>query len=202
MDAQVIAAMQKWPDVPDVYNWLRLDPRGRWRVRARDYELTRRFETISNPAVIEFIGRNYAADATGRWFFQNGPQRVFVMVDAAPWVLRMDGEALVTHTGAQVRRVEAALLDETQTPLFITDVGAGQLDDRDGERWVDSLKPLMGGRLQPSMLEEWLLDGVSGQWGFEIYGHTLPVERVRREEFSARCGFVRAPQPPAGAEDC
>ncbi|HEX4329053.1 MAG TPA: DUF2946 family protein, partial [Burkholderiales bacterium] len=78
MDDIVAQAMRKWPNVPDVYNWLRLDERGRWRVRARDYENTGRFETIGNPAVVEFIGRNYQPDDQGRWYFQNGPQRVFV----------------------------------------------------------------------------------------------------------------------------
>ena len=57
LDASVVAAMARWPNVPDVYNWLKLDARGRYRVRARDYEHTGRFDTISNVAVVEFIGR-------------------------------------------------------------------------------------------------------------------------------------------------
>ena len=34
----------------------------------------------------EFIHRNYAADERGAWFFQNGPQRVYVELEAAPFV--------------------------------------------------------------------------------------------------------------------
>lgn len=33
MDAQVIAAMAKWPDVAAVFGWLRLDARGHWWLR-------------------------------------------------------------------------------------------------------------------------------------------------------------------------
>src|SRR3546814_10640581 len=32
MDEQVIAAMARWPDVPDVYGWLSLSERGEWRL--------------------------------------------------------------------------------------------------------------------------------------------------------------------------
>ncbi|MBP7581842.1 MAG: DUF2946 family protein, partial [Vogesella sp.] len=33
MDALVLAAMDKWPNVPAVYGWLRLDARGQWWLR-------------------------------------------------------------------------------------------------------------------------------------------------------------------------
>jgi len=32
MDSDVLAAMARWPDVPDAYGWLSLDARGRWRL--------------------------------------------------------------------------------------------------------------------------------------------------------------------------
>ena len=38
-------------------------------------------------AFADFIARNYEADEHGRWFFQNGPQRVFVDLELAPLVL-------------------------------------------------------------------------------------------------------------------
>ena len=77
MDEQVMRAMARWPHVPAVYGWLSLDRRGRWLIRG---------ETISNRAALAFIGRNYAADERGRWYFQNGPQRVFVTLDYTPVV--------------------------------------------------------------------------------------------------------------------
>jgi hypothetical protein len=33
---------------------------------------------------VNFIQRNYDHDAQGQWFFQNGPQRVYVELEATP----------------------------------------------------------------------------------------------------------------------
>ena len=95
MDDIVARAMHKWPDVPNVFGWLRLDRRGNWLVKSRSAA----FERIGNRAVIDFIGRNYAADLQGRWFFQNGPQRVYVSLDYTPWVFRLSDntDSLLAH---------------------------------------------------------------------------------------------------------
>jgi hypothetical protein len=75
----VLAAMDKWPNVPAVFGWLRLDGRGRWWLK------TARLE---HAATVAFFGRNYARDGGGRYFVQNGPQRVYVAFDKAPYVVR------------------------------------------------------------------------------------------------------------------
>ena len=92
MDAVVAQAMAKWPNVPAVYGWLALDRRGNWLIKR---------ERIANQALREFIARNYEADAAGRWYFQNGPQRVFVALDCTPYVFRLDErrESWLAHTG-------------------------------------------------------------------------------------------------------
>src|SRR4051812_44740937 len=104
MDDIVLRGMAKWPNVPSVYGWLSLDRRGQWRIQG---------ESISNRHVIAFIGRNYYHDERGCWFFQNGPQRVFVTLDYTPMVLRIAEPALAalavdTHAGSQVGRMEGA----------------------------------------------------------------------------------------------
>ena len=75
MEDWVLRALAKWPDVPALFGWLSLDRRGRWYVRG---------EPISRPQIIDTIGRNYAADEQGRWYFQNGPQRGYVSCETAP----------------------------------------------------------------------------------------------------------------------
>ena len=97
MDPTVVAALAKWPDVPAVYGWLGLTARGEWRLQG---------QPIGNAALREFIGRNYAGDERGRWYFQNGPQRVFVTLEAAPWVWQVAQDAgtacaAVTHRSAR-----------------------------------------------------------------------------------------------------
>src|SRR5262245_10851898 len=79
MDDAVVRAMAKWPNVPNVYGWLNLDRRGNWMIKG---------DRIANEGVTAFIGRNYAPDEQGRWYFQNGPQRVFVTLDYTPFVIR------------------------------------------------------------------------------------------------------------------
>lgn len=123
MDESVLRAMAKWPNVPAVYGWLSLDRRGRWRLRD---------ETIGNVAANAFISRNYACDERGRWYFQNGPQRVFVALAYTPWVYRLDGMGLLcSHTDAPARTPERAWFDEDGNLLLLTEHGIGLLDDRD-----------------------------------------------------------------------
>ena len=202
-DASVIAAMAKWPDVPDVYNWLMLDARGRYRVRARDYERSGRFDTIGNTAVVDFIGRNTTCDATGRWFFQNGPQRVFFKLECTPFVARLQPQGMpLLHTGAAVTRVDAVWIDEHAAAILQTDAGPALVDDRDNFAFLAGLKPLVGAVFDDTILEEWLLEPIFGALLWEICGTRVPVGPVLRADLPARFGFIAAPQPPEGATDC
>jgi len=203
MDDIVAQAMRKWPNVPDVYNWLRLDERGRWRVRARDYEKSGRFETIGNQAVVEFIGRNYQADDQGRWFFQNGPQRVFVGLACAPWVFRLSTEAApVTHTGRDAERIDAVLIDEQHTPILVTDLGPGALSDQDFALFLAALRGADGKPLGDAAFEAWLEQPDSQTISCELTGPRLPVAPVMRADLAHRYAFNPDPQPAAGLPDC
>ncbi|HEY4373595.1 MAG TPA: DUF2946 family protein [Burkholderiales bacterium] len=203
MDDIVAQAMRKWPDVPDVYNWLRLDERGRWRVRARDYERSGRFETIGNQAVVEFIGRNYQADDQGRWYFQNGPQRVFVGLACAPWVFRFTADAMpVTHTGRIAARADAVLIDEAQTPILITDLGPGALSDQDFAPFLGTLTDAQGKALDDPAFEAWLAAPAADTVFCAAAGQRLPLAAVTRATLAARYHFNPDPQPAAGAPDC
>ena len=127
MDEIVQRGMVKWPDVPDVYGWLALDRRGNWILRG---------ERIANQALREFIGRNYQPDAQGRWFFQNGPQRVFVKLAYTPLVVRHEGKALIDQCGRGFVANDR-FLDEQGSVLLLGKPGIALLDDRDLERYAD-----------------------------------------------------------------
>lgn len=134
MDDDVIAAMARWPNVPAVCGWLSLDRRGRWRLHPLgDADAGGPGEPISNAKILAFMDRNYLRDVSGRWYFQNGPQRVFVRIDAAPLSLRAtgDGAQLTTHTGQDVRQVLAWYADEAGRLYATTEHGPGVVDDRD-----------------------------------------------------------------------
>lgn len=140
MDDLVKQAMAKWPNVPHAYGWLGLGMRGDWYLRDAAAQAAGPFSgpgssAASRGSVVqldklrEFIGRNYLADEQGRWYFQNGPQRVFVELESAPWVLRVQQEAsgayaVRTHTGEPVQ-VGRALCDEHGHVYLATDRGLG-----------------------------------------------------------------------------
>jgi hypothetical protein len=127
MDELVARSLAKWPNVPAVYGWLSLDRRGNWRIKG---------EKIANRALREFIDRNYEPDEKGRWYFQNGPQRVYVSLAYAPLVLHYEGDALVDHCGRGFPALERFLDDEGS--LLVSGGGTiGLLDDRDLARHAD-----------------------------------------------------------------
>ena len=132
MDEIVARSLAKWPNVPAVFGWLELDRRGNWRIKG---------ERIGNAALREFIGRNYEADAQGRWFFQNGPQRVYVRLAYAPLVVRYDGDTLVDHCGRSFSPREV-LLDDEGSVLMRAERGVALLDDRDLARFADQADSL------------------------------------------------------------
>jgi hypothetical protein len=151
MDEIVLRSMAKWPNVPDVYGWLRLDRRGNWLLKTP----AEKFERIGNAAFREFIARNYQPDARGCWFFQNGPQRVFVKLAYTPLVVHHDGDALVDHCGRRFAAGEA-FLDDEGSVLFSGAPGAALLDDRDLERYSE----------HPERLSRIRVSAVPGRFGF------------------------------------
>ena len=133
MDDIVKAALKKWPNVPACVGWLALDARGDWYMRDDRVQHAGPFPQVKGSRILhdklrEFIHRNYAADEHGAWFFQNGPQRVYVELEVAPWVWRLsaaDGHtALESHTGLAAT-FESAWLDEYGRLFVATELGLG-----------------------------------------------------------------------------
>ena len=128
--------MAKWPNVPDCYDWLALDARGQWFMRDEACQQAGAFpqpkgSLIRHDKLLGFIARNYAADARGAWYFQNGPQRVYVTLEVAPLVLRLlqDG-GVETHTGEPVQ-VLGSVLDEEGWLYLQTERGLGLVHSLD-----------------------------------------------------------------------
>ena len=131
MDDMVKQAMAKWPNVPHCYGWLGLDARGNWYMRDDRIQAAGPFPqskgaVLRHEKLVDFIQRNYEADASGQWFFQNGPQRVYVELETTPhiWRVAADGFAISSHTGlaAQPRN---CWLDEEGRVYLDTDRGFG-----------------------------------------------------------------------------
>ena len=139
MDEIVKAALLKWPNVPHCYGWLALDARGDWYMRDDRIQHSGPFpqvkgSRIEHDMLLAFIQRNYGHDEAGAWFFQNGPQRVYVELEAAPWVWRLEIDAaglqVHSHTGLPAQ-VQASWLDENGRLFLATDIGLGLVHTMD-----------------------------------------------------------------------
>ncbi len=146
MDDIVRQALSKWPNVPHCTGWLLLDRRGEWRLRDDAAQAAGELGSpIRHAALNAFIGRNYECDAQGQWFFQNGPQRVYVELAYTPWVVRLaerDGQlALTDQTGAPFEPDEA-WLDDAGGVLF-RDAGAPPRAWRRCTTTISGCSPIM-----------------------------------------------------------
>ena len=139
MDEIVRAALKKWPNVPACYGWLALDARGDWYMRDDRIQAAGRFPAVKGSRIQHeklraFIERNYAADDDGCWFFQNGPQRVYVELEAAPWVWRVRYNGRTVHVHDHCGRAadaDACWLDEHGRLFLSTDRGLGIVHSQD-----------------------------------------------------------------------
>ena len=193
--------MVKWPDVPAVYGWLSLDRRGDWRIKG---------EYIANPGINAFIGRNYGHDNEGRWFFQNGPQRVFVTLDYTPLIYRVihaSGArlALECHTGKPVAIVRRGGLDEAGTLLLQTEHGIGLVHDRDLDQLFPCLTGINGNPPDDQALTEameFLQQQRPAPLWLRFRDGRVRIEPMRSADMPARFGFVPRPVQPAGQAAC
>ncbi len=176
MDPIVEAALRKWPHVPYCYGWLALDARGQWFMRDERIQAAGPFprvkgSRIQHEKLLGFIHRNYAIDPAGAAFFQNGPQRVYVELEATPWIWRVDGTPgswqVTAHTGTAAARVDSAWLDAEGRVYLSTDQGFGIVHSLDMLAAAEALE--------------------HGDW---------PLQDCRADDLPARFGFVRTPAPP------
>lgn len=204
MDDAVRAALQRWPQVPAVSGWLSLTARGEWRLHpAGDARPGRRGESITNPQLLAFIGRNYLGADDGRWFFQNGPQRVYVTLDLAPRIVRLgdDGRSLVDHTQQAVTAVSGWWLDPAGTLYLQTPAGPAALLDRDLVALLPELTDASGQSLDDALQAADSTDPMTvlAAWHERPIGWLpgglglAPLQLLPHTRADAALGFVRDP---------
>jgi hypothetical protein len=199
MDEIVARAIAKWPNVPAVYGWLSLDRRGNWAIKG---------ERIRNRLVAEFIARNYDRDEQGRWFFQNGPQRVFVQLAYTPLVYRTgagDELAFVAHTGQTAEQVRGVWLDEQGALLIETELGIGLLHDQDLAQVLAHLTLRDGTPLPENTLEQFIAgDAVTAARPAQLNTRSgpAPLSTIRAAAVPRRYRFDPDPRPARGEPEC
>lgn len=173
MDDIVRQAMAKWPNVPDCYGWLGLDARGHWYMRDDGAQAQGSFisgmpgskgSLLQHEKLIDFIHRNYAADAQGQWYFQNGPQRVYVELEATPWVWRIANDYSVKAQTGTATECLRCLSDESGRVYLFTPIGIGLVHTLDVPTVATALE--------------------TGHWA---------LETVVGTDLEAQFGFIKSP---------
>ncbi len=169
MDDIVKQALAKWPNVPHCYGWLGLDARGNWYMRDDRAQAAGPFSggtpqskgsLLKHEKLIDFIQRNYECDSQGQWFFQNGPQRVYVELEATPWIWRLDGDfAVSAHTG-RAASARACLLDAQGRVYLETDLGLGLVHTQDVAHAAEAVERGLW------LLQDVLFEALSQRYGF------------------------------------
>lgn len=140
MDEIVKQALAKWPNVPDCYGWLGLDARGNWFMRDDRVQTQGPFaggttenkgSQLKHEKLIEFIQRNYEPDDAGQWFFQNGPQRVYVELEITPLIWRVYHDFSIQDHTRRTAHLQTCLLDEQGRVYLQTDTGFGLVHTQD-----------------------------------------------------------------------
>jgi hypothetical protein len=193
MDELVKQAMAKWPNVPHCYGWLALDARGHWRMRDQPtQDLNLPGDKIAHVALLAFINRNYLHDERGCWFFQNGPQRVYLNLEATPFIARTDGaQGFVLHTGAPMAVVDEVFLCDSGELILRHGEVVAQLDDRDMAQVMAMLR-IDGKPVDDDALMAWL-EGAPARLVLRGVGFEASVQHLRHETLAQQFGFVQVP---------
>lgn len=197
MDDIVRQAMAKWPNVPNCFGWLALDRRGQWRLRNEFAQANKLSgDPIRHAPLVDFIVRNYTHDDAGRWFFQNGPQRVFVELDYTPWIVRLAADttspAFTTTTGAAFTPT-GCFADERGNVLLSGHVAGADAQETIAVLHDHDLEPL-------SSLAQWHGEACGATLGtLAVAGRTLDIEPIVSAEVPRRYGFVQHPAASAGS---
>jgi hypothetical protein len=207
MDQGIAQSLVKWPNIPHCFGWLALDRRGAWRMRD-DYAQAHGLpgDVIKHAALNAFIARNYASDADGRYFFQNGPQRVYVNLDATPWIVRMmptgnaedpwqfqtQSDSVLTPTTAFLDEAGRILIEGRLTQTICNGAATNQFNEIE--------------RLSIALLHDHDIEIFSGlstlsnatcalEGSWRWHGHDLKLEPIASAELESRFQFQTHPHP-------
>lgn len=194
--------------MPYCYGWLFLDRRGHWRMRSEFAQKNHLpGEKIHHLGLIEAIVSHFAIDEKNQYFFQNGPQRVYIDLAYTPYIARLipkqDSQWLLQTNLHQNINPLRCFLDEKGNILIESEIEISQTHS-DQPLHFKSKKHKTVALLHDHDLEIFAsiaqLDTVScGVLGTFKWNHLdLPIEPILSNEIGRVFNFVEKPKPHAG----
>jgi hypothetical protein len=156
---------------------------------------------IEHRVLNEFISRNYAQDSLGRYFFQNGPQRVFVTLDSTPFIARIfsseSGPELLTQCQTEIKP-QGALSDEKGN-IYIMGLFQQSFSDQTDGAVFTKTESLSVALLHDHDLDLFsnqskvMEDACSFRGSWQWNDNQLPIEPIHSTELANRFNFITAP---------
>ena len=154
-------------------------------------------ETIKHRGLIEFIQRNYATDSLGQWFFQNGPQRVYVDLDYTPFISRIhleNQEKILRTTFGQKIEPQQCWMDENGQIILKADVDVQCLLNENNQAFTlekHSLAILLHDHDLDLFSETAQFHNACGTLGYwEWHGRSFEIEAIHSQEIKKDYCFL------------
>jgi hypothetical protein len=201
MDSHITRALQKWPQVPHCYGWLSFDRRGEWRIQneyAQENNLAG--ELITHSGFKQYIEAHLAHDEKGNYFFQNGPQRVYIHFFYSPWVVRFypleQGHWEIRTTFGDPIEPLACFLDESGQISFEAIFKTRLITSENTfvEDQVKCVALLHDHDLEVFSAFAKIFQNSCGGLGEFLWHKKLLIEPILTKEMPTRYGFIRNPK--------
>jgi hypothetical protein len=203
MDEQILQSLLKWPDVADCFGWLALDRRGRWRMRNEFAQINNLSGSVIDHTLLsDYIARNYASDHFGQYFFQNGAQRVFITLDATPWIVRIHHTQEMMQMRTQCASVfepNSALSDELGNIYIVGLVNTSTLANSIPASFIQKTEISVAllhdhdlGLFTEGAKVKTQACSFSGSWIWR--GQELAIEPIQSIELGKRFRFIQDPK--------
>ena len=152
-------------------------------------------DKITQATLRSFINRNYSNDEQGRWYFQNGPQRVYVDLEVAPYIAHTEpAHGYVLQTGETLSEIDVAWLSDSGKLFLQGDGKFALLDDRDLAQCMGNLR-LNDEIVADEKLMTWLeQQGASGALSLRHEDKQISVNYVVEATVSDRFKFIPRPR--------
>jgi hypothetical protein len=202
VDQFIHQALQKWPQVPDCFGWLSFDRRGEWRIQ-NEYAQQNKLsgELITHQGFKHYIESHLAHDESGNYFFQNGPQRVFIHFVYSPWVVRFypkeGGHWDIRTTFGDPIEPLTCFLDESGHISFEAFFKTRRLTDEHVfvEEQVRCVGLLHDHDLEVFSAFAKIFQNSCGSLGEFIWQEKLSIEPILTKEIPQRYRFHQNPHP-------